>query len=477
MSQEDNEIEGVRILGASEAKEVARTSTTSKSKDKDKKVVTAPVEQTTNVELPHWSEAPTGEVPAAVVDDENLADGWEALTGSQPRIRVDQNDWKEVDYDPSLNLKDDAISVGALGNDHISLEDSEEEFQKSVAQKRTENAANSDRVTKISTVPDTASASPIEGEALAEPKGASKVKAHSKAKREKRPGVAPYSNSEEAKESQESQTSNLIARTLTGLGIAAVALICFYLGAIPTLVFASLLIGAMSIELCGAFRKIGAKPAALLVAIMAFFSVVGGYLIGDRVISVSAVVFFFFAALWYLFDIVKARPVIGLAISSLVFGYVGIFGSFAGIILKLQDANGKSVGVYVLASVVLCVIANDTAAYITGKLMGRTPLVPNISPNKTWEGLTAGFVASIFVGVLIATIPSNSIWQFKGGIALGALVACAAVFGDLIESMLKRDCDLKDFGSLLPGHGGLMDRFDALLIALPVAYFLALALI
>ena len=134
MGDEGIETEGVRILGAQEAGEMAKAPSSSRSSKKAEKassqvVVTAATEQASNVDLPHWSEAPTGEVPATVIESSEPGDGWEALTGSQPRIRVDQNDWKEVDYDPSLSLMDESLSVGALGNDHISLNDNDEEFE------------------------------------------------------------------------------------------------------------------------------------------------------------------------------------------------------------------------------------------------------------------------------------------------------------------------------------------------------------
>lgn len=495
MADEGNEVEGVRILGAEEAGELAskpssaRTSRASK-KAASKNVVTAPVENSSNVELPHWSEAPTGEVPATIMDSDTPGDGWEALTGSQPRIRVDQNDWKDADYDPSLSLMDESMKSGSIGNDHISLNDNDEEFEKNVAQKRGvkvigagNDATGEQRVTKISTVPDSVSTTPIEGDSVVSApvqKGSRAKPASTKAKRDKRAGSAPYESGSNDSEppSIKSEASTLITRSATAGVLAVIAIVCFVLGAVPTLIFTAALIAAMSLELCAAFRQIGSKPAGLLVTAMSFFSVIAGYLVGDRAIALCAVTFFVFAGLWYLFAVVKARPIIGLGISSLVYIYVGILGSFAGMILGLENNEGKSIGVFVMVSTVLCVAANDTAAYLFGKFAGRTALAPGISPNKTMEGTTAGIIASIIVGTFIVISSSDAVWGgLWGGIALGILVAIAAIFGDLIESMLKRDCGIKDFGTILPGHGGLMDRFDGLLFALPVAFYLALALL
>jgi CDP-diglyceride synthetase len=512
MADEGYEAEGVRILGAQEAQELTRTPVSQRSKRSARKkqsVVTPNLDQAANVELPHWSEAPTGEVPTTDMSDKPQ-DGWEALTGSQPRIRVDQNDWKDVDYDPALSLNHDDLQVGALGDDHISLEDNDEEFERNVAQKRATIqigetaqvpvpvgavASNADeptgqqRITKISTVPDSATTEPVSGSTQAVPGESPSKKLNPKAgRRDKRVPQESVADAADVPPSVEvepdvktvmaNEATTLITRTATAAALAAVAIVCFFLGAIPTLILAAALIALMSLELCAAFRQIGSKPAALMVAATSFFAVIAGYLVGDRAIALSTVVFFVFTSLWYLFAVVKARPTIGIAMSALTFVYVGVLGSFAGMILGLSDSQGQSMGVFVLVSTVLCVAANDTAAYLFGKFAGRTPLAPAISPNKTMEGTSAGVIAAIVVGFFIGLSYSDSVWGGpKGGLVLGALVACAAIFGDLVESMLKRDCKLKDFGSILPGHGGLMDRFDGLLFALPVAYYLALTLI
>lgn len=491
MADDSKEVEGVRILGAKEASELdsspSTTTTKSSKKARSASQSSAGSETTKTVELPHWSEAPTGEVPATIIED-GKGDGWEALTGSQPRIRVDQNDWNAADYDPTKSLMDDSFVAETKNDDNLAISESDEEFEKQVAVKRVSSQTSSGqtgehKITKISTVPDTASTAPIEGENIELGHNAKSQKtksAASRLKRDKRPGSPPYESNgtEESENVPQSEISILVTRSITGVVLAAIAIVCAFLGTIPTLVFVAVLIGAMSLELSGAFRQIGSKPATFLIAIWSLFSVFAGYLVGDRSVALSAATFFVFASIWYLLGIVKARPVVGLGVSALVYMYVGILGSFAGMILALEDSTGKSIGVFVLVSTAICVAANDTAAYIFGKFMGRTPLIPAISPNKTMEGTTAGVVAAIIVGIFVAYSSSSNIWgDVKGGIALGTLIACASIFGDLVESMLKRDVGVKDFGNILPGHGGLMDRFDGFLFALPVAYYLALVLI
>ena len=124
---------------------------------------------------------------------------------------------------------------------------------------------------------------------------------------------------------------------------------------------------------------------------------------------------------------------------------------------------------WLLLLLLAIVWAGDTAAYYFGTRWGRHKLAPVVSPNKSWEGAVAGFVAS-----LLAVI-AWSLWRL-GSIELGLLVlaavtAVAAQVGDLVESLLKRVAGVKDSGSLLPGHGGVLDRIDALLFAAPVWYF------
>ena len=123
----------------------------------------------------------------------------------------------------------------------------------------------------------------------------------------------------------------------------------------------------------------------------------------------------------------------------------------------------------------LCVVGYDIVGYVIGSQFGKTRLVPAISPNKTIEGLIGGMTGSIIAAVLIVRLIHP--WGNLGdALALGITIAFMAPLGDLCESMLKRDLGIKDFGTLLPGHGGILDRFDAILFCLPAVYYLARAL-
>lgn len=123
-----------------------------------------------------------------------------------------------------------------------------------------------------------------------------------------------------------------------------------------------------------------------------------------------------------------------------------------------------------LVALLLVLWASDTAALFVGKSLGRTPLAKNISPNKTVEGALGGLLAGTLVGAVAwALLPGGTA---AAGAAFGALVAFAGIIGDLAESRWKRVAGIKDSGTLLPGHGGVLDRFDSLLLAAPVANIL-----
>ena len=114
--------------------------------------------------------------------------------------------------------------------------------------------------------------------------------------------------------------------------------------------------------------------------------------------------------------------------------------------------------------------ANDSAAYVVGRRWGKTPIAPALSPGKTWEGWAGGLVATVLLGGLavskVAHVPGLGVWVW---IALALVVSVLGPLGDLMESRLKRKARIKDSGELLPGHGGVLDRFDSHFFAAPVA--------
>jgi phosphatidate cytidylyltransferase len=148
-------------------------------------------------------------------------------------------------------------------------------------------------------------------------------------------------------------------------------------------------------------------------------------------------------------------------------------GAGIGLLLLVRDIPEH--GFWAVMAVLFTVFAADTAAFFVGRTLGRHAMAPAISPAKTWEGFVAGVAAAMLAAFLILYKDRDEFLTIPEMLLLGAAIALAAVFGDLFESAIKRDLAVKDSGRLLGGHGGMLDRVDALLWAGPAAYFVILA--
>lgn len=146
----------------------------------------------------------------------------------------------------------------------------------------------------------------------------------------------------------------------------------------------------------------------------------------------------------------------------LVLMWIPFLGSF--LVLLAMDVDGW----HRVLIVVLAVVGNDTGGLFVGMLLGRHKMLPRVSPKKTWEGFAGGLI----VGTVAASVAAYLVFDERWWVGAVVGVACclAAVLGDLAESAIKRDLGVKDMSNLIPGHGGIMDRVDSLLIAAPVAY-------
>jgi len=158
------------------------------------------------------------------------------------------------------------------------------------------------------------------------------------------------------------------------------------------------------------------------------------------------------------------------AISSTVFGAAWI-GFGLGFLLLLRAVPDGRLAAF---TVIIAVWVDDTVAYLIGRAVGRHKFSPAISPAKTWEGFVAGTAAGVFA--VFVSLYHQDFLSIADSIVLGVVVTVAAALGDLFESAFKRDLEVKDSGRLLAGHGGVLDRVDAFLFALPAAYFTIVAL-
>ncbi|HSL65098.1 MAG TPA: phosphatidate cytidylyltransferase [Gaiellaceae bacterium] len=143
-----------------------------------------------------------------------------------------------------------------------------------------------------------------------------------------------------------------------------------------------------------------------------------------------------------------------------------------GHLVLLRDTDDGRLGLF---TVLIAVFAADTVAYFAGRLFGRHKLAPTTSPGKTWEGFVAGSAAAVAAAFFALYEDRETYLTIPEALGLGAVVALAAALGDLFESAVKRDMQVKDTGRLLGGHGGVLDRIDSLLWAGPAAFYLLLA--
>ena len=147
-----------------------------------------------------------------------------------------------------------------------------------------------------------------------------------------------------------------------------------------------------------------------------------------------------------------------------VTAYVPLLASFSSLLLAAPD-GAERVFVFMIVT-----ISSDIGGYAVGVVAGRHPLAPSVSPKKSWEGAAGSAVACVIAGVATVTLILGGHWWV--GVVVGLAVVVSATVGDLTESTIKRDLGIKDMGSILPGHGGLMDRLDSLLFSAPVVWAL-----
>jgi phosphatidate cytidylyltransferase len=253
----------------------------------------------------------------------------------------------------------------------------------------------------------------------------------------------------------------LFPSILVGLGLLT---IIFSTIALVPILFALFVMVAVLIalhELSTAFQARGIKVNFLQLAIATSAVLASSWFAGLPGLSISIVI----AIISLLFlQLVKGTEgfVTHATGTSFALLYPGFIAGFIFLLARSGD------GFAYISTLVILVGLNDTFAYLTGVLIGKHPLAKNISPKKTWEGLIGGLVFTATGGAL------TFYYLLEHHPLIGALAGCAGVaaatVGDLIESAIKRDLALKDMGTLLPGHGGMLDRIDSALIAAPVIW-------
>lgn len=169
---------------------------------------------------------------------------------------------------------------------------------------------------------------------------------------------------------------------------------------------------------------------------------------------------------WRVLDGSGPRAVRDAAAATFAAAYIPFLAGFVMVMLAEPDGDRR------VAIFVLLAVASDTGGYVAGVLAGRHPLAPSVSPKKSWEGLGGSLVLAAAVGAAGLHLLFDASPVI--GAALGVAAVLTATLGDLAESLIKRDLELKDMGSLVPGHGGVLDRLDSLLLTAPLVYLVLL---
>lgn len=265
---------------------------------------------------------------------------------------------------------------------------------------------------------------------------------------------------------------NLPVAIAVGVALAALFLGTLAVGPYLFLTFVAAILVVAQMELDSAFRAHGSRPATPVAIGAGLVMLYGAYANGEPALVTGIVVLALGGMVWTLLDSQRRSVAASLGATYLIGMWVPFLASFIGLLLRA--GGGDQSGELLVMAVVALTVANDVGAYAFGNRLGRHKMAPRVSPGKTWEGLAGGLVTVLALAGLATSrvIPALGVW---GAMALGVGIVVASTFGDLCESLVKRDLGVKDLGWVLPGHGGVMDRIDAMLFALPVAYVILVA--
>jgi phosphatidate cytidylyltransferase len=270
----------------------------------------------------------------------------------------------------------------------------------------------------------------------------------------------------------------LLMRFVSGfIGIPLLIVLVFTKNGLPFI----LAVGVLSLiglyEFYTSARKVGIKPQewAGVVSVLLFILTATNKLNIESFVLKGISTLFIIATLTFELLRKDRAPIKNLGATYLSVVYVGWLFSY---LVAIRGINGTfhinaipqgiPTGAWLVLFVIFAAWAADTGAYLVGRKWGNHKLAPNLSPGKTWEGMWAGLASSVLISILMgAGLDIPLIHRFILGMAIGI----SSLVGDLVESSVKREVGIKDFGSILPGHGGILDRFDGLFFAAPMFYY------
>ncbi|MGV6861655.1 MAG: phosphatidate cytidylyltransferase [Putridiphycobacter sp.] len=254
--------------------------------------------------------------------------------------------------------------------------------------------------------------------------------------------------------------SNLITRGITGFFFVAIIVSAIVMGGWYSTILWALVSVLTLNEFYGLFKNTTYAPNIVIGLIIGIGIYALGFYAPNQLLLIGIFAIFPLVGLLELFR-KKETPFqnIGLTITGILYVTLPFF-----IINHLRLTNDNY---WMVLGLFIMVWSSDTFAYLIGRQIGKHKLFERISPKKSWEGFIGGMLFSMLAGGLIAHFTDESIVKF---LIYGAIISTFGTLGDLVESMLKRSLNIKDSGNILPGHGGLLDRFDAVIFVTPIIF-------
>lgn len=457
------------------------------------------------VELPHWTEPPTGEVPAVLIgddasllgDDDDL-DAWSSFATSTPRWRDAGDDWGDDGFMERLADDSGEERMGALGDQdepsheaYFGFDDLDERVVertgdppevegRPVSDHDDWSASDESAVTGPPLTEDLVEdGSTSGGETWADDQPPPAPDSPHDDLDEDGLDSDPYDDHDDHDADHDDDVyyddygpdddRDLTTALAVGGGMAVVAAVTLTVSTAATAVLVAIILALASVEYFAVLRKVGWEAATPLgIAACAIFPL-AIYWRGPLAYPLVAFLVVVAALAWYLVGAGGRDPRVleGSGATLLGVFWIGGLGSVAAAMLRVPDGRA------LLLTAILATVAYDVGGWLVGRYMGHRSLSA-ASPNKTLEGLIGGIGSALAVVIVVVGILQLGPWSGPGpALVLGLGAAVAAPLGDLCQSLVKRDLGEKDMSTLLPGHGGVLDRFDGMLFVVPTVFWLA----
>lgn len=261
--------------------------------------------------------------------------------------------------------------------------------------------------------------------------------------------------------------SNILLRAITGTIFISVILGSIWFGLLTSIIIISLISILSLNEYIDLFKNSEVslnKSLVLIFGVSIFGILLTEYIIDQELLEINLSIFILPVLFGYLLTELyrkKDNPLTNIGI-----GFIGFIYIFTPFILTLLILKKEIDAQYLLMGMFILIWTNDTFAYLSGRFFGKTKLFERISPKKTWEGTIGGILFTAIAAIILSQF-SDARYNLLFWVISALIIAPCSIFGDLFESLIKRSLNVKDSGTILPGHGGLLDRFDAALFTVP----------